>query len=355
MIECYALAGRSCVAVYAALMILMVVAGGRAAVDSYYEMCDASAAIAVDDSHFIVANDEDNILRIYNVNKAQPVRAFDLSGFLKIAYDDKSPESDIEGAARIGEYYFFITSHGRDKKGRLRRNRHRFFAVKIDDRLNVMPVGAPYRGLLDNLARTRAMQKLSLYDAYLPNDKKREKLAPKKNGVNIEGLAAIPGTEKLIIGFRNPIPHGKAILVVLENPLPVVLHGADPEFGQTALLDLGERGIRDIVFHAKLQKYVIIGGAPDGKKRSRLFLWSGFEQEQPRVAANVNFKQQKDFNPEALIVYDDHSAVQVLSDDGTLRLDDGAGGVCVCKELQDARLKKYRSLWIENSALVPEK
>jgi hypothetical protein len=45
-----------------------------------------------------------------------------------------------------------------------------------------------------------------------------EKLPPKaKGGLNIEGLAATPDQE-LLIGFRNPIPEDKALVLVLTNP-----------------------------------------------------------------------------------------------------------------------------------------
>lgn len=328
------------------LICLIVTSMTIADVSTYQEMCDASAAVAVDDSHFIVANDEDNVLRIYHINDSHPVRSRDLSQFLGITYDDKSPETDLEGAARIGDAIFFISSHGRDKKGRRRENRRQFFAVKVDDHFNIKPVGQPCHSLLDEMVQVKSLQKIDLYDSYLPKKKKVDKLAPKKNGVNIEALAAIPGTEKLIIGFRNPVPDGKALLIVLQNPLQVI-QGERPKFGDAVFLSLGDRGVRDIAFHAGLKKYLIIGGSFDGKNRSQLFAWSGQSRDAAQELAVVDFKKQNNFNPEAIIVYDNRAVVQLLSDDGAMSLSDGAGGFCKCKELDDPNKKFFRSLWLK--------
>src|SRR5262245_57999054 len=66
----------------------------------YRGMCDASAAIAVAPDLFVVACDEDNILRVYRRGNAEPVSQTDLTEFLEIKPDN--PEADLEGAARIG-------------------------------------------------------------------------------------------------------------------------------------------------------------------------------------------------------------------------------------------------------------
>ena len=331
-------------------VLLFAIALPLVAKDIYRGMCDASAAVAIDASHFIVANDEDNVLRIFHIDKEHPVRKYDMSGFLGISYDDKSPESDIEGAARIGEFIVFITSHGRDKKGRLRTNRHQLFAVKVDKQLNIIPVGKPYNSLMNDLTRVKSLKKISLYNAYLPNDKKEEKLAPKIAGVNIEGLASIPGTEQCIIGFRNPIPDEKALLIVLENPLQVLLDKEEPRFGKTMFLSLGNRGIRSIIFHPGLQKYVLVGGSSGSTNRSQLFLWSGEEKDQPDLIIG-GFSNADNYNPEAVILYPDSKMLQLLSDDGAILVNDGAGDACACKDLEEVERKTFRSRWIKESEL----
>src|SRR6185503_15218491 len=80
-------------------------------------MCDASAAVALGPDLFAVANDEDNAIRIYLAGKpGPPIQTVNLSTFLQ--FGRKSPELDLEGAARIGDRIYWITSHGRNQEGR---------------------------------------------------------------------------------------------------------------------------------------------------------------------------------------------------------------------------------------------
>lgn len=58
---------------------------------------------------FVVANDEDNVLRAYRLGEPAPVGEWDLNSFLKTAPKN---EVDIEGVARIGDVGYWISSHG---------------------------------------------------------------------------------------------------------------------------------------------------------------------------------------------------------------------------------------------------
>src|SRR4051812_47763733 len=92
-------------------------------------MCDASAAVALDDDLFAVANDEDNTIRVYHAAKGgPPVSSVDLSAFLRV--DPKFPETDLEGAAWLGDRIFWMASHGRNHDGKFRASRDRFFATR---------------------------------------------------------------------------------------------------------------------------------------------------------------------------------------------------------------------------------
>ena len=100
-------------------------------INTYPGMCDTSAAVAVAPTLFVVANDEDNVLRVYQRNKSDnPVTTFDLTSFLKP--DPEHPEADIEGATRIGERIYWITSHGTNKEGKPRPSRRRLFATEVN-------------------------------------------------------------------------------------------------------------------------------------------------------------------------------------------------------------------------------
>jgi len=293
--------------------------------------CDASAGVAVTSNLFIVANDEDNLLRVYRRDRAgPPVQSFQAGPFLHV--DPKKPETDLEGAACIGDRIYWITSHGRNRDGEARESRHRFFAttfqVSENGRVELKTVGRPYARLLADFASEPRLAKFSLLMASLR--------APKeKGGLNIEGLCATPNGE-LLIAFRNPIPDERALLVPLKNPSEL-LAGQRARFGDPVTLDLGGRGVRDIDWVGG--RYLIIAGPFDGKGRLHLYEWDGTGAE-PRKIPDTHFR---DMNPEALVVYPGSPAneFQMLSDDGTRKL---AGEDC--KNVKDPARKWFRSYWV---------
>src|SRR5689334_20447150 len=74
--------------------------------------CDASTATALSGDLFVVGNDEDNILRFYRTSRpGVPVQTYNLNPLF--SSKPKSPEADLEAAARLGSRIFFISSHGR--------------------------------------------------------------------------------------------------------------------------------------------------------------------------------------------------------------------------------------------------
>ena len=111
----------------------------------YSGSSDASAAVAVGDDMFVVADDENNILRIYKAGCGSgPLYSYDLTDFLNI--NPKHPEADIEAATIIEDRICWITSHGRNKDGKIRPNRYRFFATSVkteDKKIIISPLGKP--------------------------------------------------------------------------------------------------------------------------------------------------------------------------------------------------------------------
>jgi len=297
--------------------------------ERYPGMCDASGAVPITSNVFAVASDEDNVLRLYQSDHpSHPIREFDFNSFLEV--HGKSPEADLEAAARIGNRAFWIGSHGRNKNGRERQNRDRFFATDIrinGDDIDLVPVGQPYERLLDDFLEDPRLARFHLGEA--------SNYAPKEwDALNIEGLSATPDGH-LLVGFRNPIPEGRALLVPLLNPNEIV-QGKRARLGDPVQLDLGGLGIRDMAYYGG--SYIIIAGPYDGGRDFRLYHWSGGEA----APETIKTKHLNDYHPEAVLIYPEKGLLelQVLSDDGT-RLIDGIP----CKD-KPPEAQGFRSFWL---------
>jgi hypothetical protein len=292
---------------------------------AYLGTCDASAAVRLGSLLFVSASDEDYILRVYNRDApGMPCGTVDLAPFLKPADPDKEP--DIEGAAVVGDRIYWVTSHGRNKDREEQESRQRFFATSVavlDDDVRLVPVGRPYQHLLRDLIKTRALREFELERA--------STLAPEeRGGLNLEGLAPTPEGH-LLLGFRNPVPDGLALVVAIRNPADVIDRVAPAALAIAGRLDLGGRGIRAIEFVPESQTYLIIAGACDDAHDFRLYKWSGALRAEA-VALDVDVQ---DCKPEELIVTAVRGRtheLELLSDDG----DRDADG----KKCKKAKLEK---------------
>ena len=301
-------------------------------VTEYTGMCDASAAVAITASTFVVANDEDNILRFYRHDGRDrgPIQTFYLGPFLNL--DAKHPEADIEAAAQIGNRIYWMTSHARNRKAKRRASRHQFFATEVENiagRIVVTFVGQAYNALLDDMIHAPSLHRFALQEA--------SRLAAKHEGsLNIEGLSAKPDGS-LWIAFRSPVPDGKALLVTLSNP-EAVIDGESAIFGDVIQLALHGLGIRAMEYLDQMHAYIIVAGASGSGNEFKLFLWSGLASDDPLLIESVNLQG---LHPEAVIAYPiDGTAIQLLSDDGKQHV---AGTRC-----KDAAIaeRRFRSVWI---------
>lgn len=288
-------------------------------------MCDASAAVPIDAGHFVVASDEDNVLRVYALSGGAPTATVPLAGFLKTG----TRESDLEGAARIGDRIYWIASHGRNSSGKLRTERQRLFATDIvpgGATATFQPVGTPSTGLLPALVAAPALKGFGL-------DAAAERAPEAEGGLNIEGLAATPDG-RLLVGFRNPLIGGKALVVTLDNPAEIVA-GTAPAIGAVALVALGGRGIRSLERIG--DGYLIVAGPTADAGSFALYRWSGGAAD-PVAVPGVDFGTLR---PEALFAVAGSSEIQILSDDGGVKV----GGV-ECKSLPVAQ-QRFRGIAVK--------
>ncbi|MEK1928412.1 MAG: hypothetical protein AAAC47_01235 [Pararhizobium sp.] len=273
---------------------ILPVADAQAEPVDYIGICEASAAVALDDTHFVVASDETNTFQIYRRGLAKPVQALKFKSFLG------NEKSDIEAAARVGNNVYWISSFSRPGDGGNARDRSILAASRIaqtPDGPTLEPLGTPFEGLRGYL---------------------KKELHRPGTDINIEGLAATPEGD-LLIGFRAPLIDKMAPVLRLTNPAAVTERGEEPRFGKSHRLNLGDRGIRSIDWTGLLPAVYLVLAGPEidrgerdkGEKFS-LYSWGGGDQ--PPVKLPPNFP--RDFTAEALVFYPEKGLVQILSDDG---------------------------------------
>ncbi len=334
----------------------------------YQGTSDASAAAAISKDMFIVADDENNTLRVYKIEKGGlPICSCNLTDFLDVK--SQHPETDIEGAASIADRIYWITSHGRAKDGQLRPNRYRFFATTIkvqNGNVTITPIGRPCKTLIHQLIKTKNMHRLELDKATRFNKiltkKERKKLAPKEKGLNTEALCASADGKTLYIGFRNPLPVNSdthkpnALIVPLNNAAEVIEKQDEPIFGKPILWNLKGLGIRSMEHSPFHKAYFIIAGSYDEEPKFALYRWSEDENTQPVLVRQLSF-EKSDFTPEALIPFENSASLLLLSDDGSLAVKVAGphecmkgqfnkDGTCLNKFLLEANKKTFRAIWL---------
>jgi hypothetical protein len=319
--------------------------------------CDASAGVQITGEVFVVASDEDNVLRFYSwAAPGLPIAERDLSEFL----GGGGREADIEAAARVGTRIFWITSHGTNKRGKARPARRRFFATDLVSKAqlpDVLPIGVPYESLLEALALKLRLAELGLPDSIVPTQRRRPESALDHDGdqhpmgINIEGLAATDGAS-LLIAMRNPLVDDKAMVVPLHHPNALISGEASaPQLGEPILLDLGGLGIRAIQRVDSSATYLIAAG-PTGKgRRSRIFRWERATTDIIVPLENANLGS---LVPEAIVLDSNRQRALLLSDDGRRQVDVGDSGrcrklkdgLCECKHLLAPTDRSFRARWI---------
>jgi hypothetical protein len=295
-------------------------------VTTFQGSCDASGAVALDEQRFLAIDDEDDRVRIYHAELGgKPLRTLTFSPPLPKG-EGKRPEADLEGVARLGDEIYFLASHARRRSGKLDLHRRLFFATGLPqsgDELRL--IGEPYQRLLEDMIASPALARFDLRAA-------AERGPADPGGLNCEGLAAAAdGT--LLLGFRNPRPQGKAILVRLVNPREVI-RGQSARFDDARLLELGGLGIAALApFRGG---HLLLAGPVAEAAPFRLYNLPAESGPTAVAAADLS-----DLSPEGLFVPPTQRRVLVLSDDGRA-LRHGKR----CKKA-DASQKSFRGKWLE--------
>ena len=309
--------------------VLYLTQPGSAGPACYTGMCDASAVVSLGNDYFAVADDEETIIRVYSRHEGgRAAYALNVAPFLGLPR--RAAEVDLEGAAKLGDRIYWISSHGRNAEGKEQPSRCRFFATTgsiSNGVIDLQPVGRPYEGLLRDLVHDPRLAQFDLGAA-------AQRMPKAPDALNIEGLCATPDG-RLLIGFRNPIPGKQALIVPLLNPAEVIDGKQHARFGDPMLIDLGGLGIRSLAY--RRDRYWIVAGSYDGEMLSGLYEWHG-GADKPRPHG---FPELAGLNPEAITFFSEPEGdrLLVVSDDGTVKI-----GGKDCKRLKDPRLKRFRAV-----------
>ncbi|MEU0131612.1 hypothetical protein [Streptomyces sp. NPDC006289] len=306
---------------------------------------DASAAVDVGGGYAVVADDESNTLRLYDLAvSGGPVRTWDVASKL-----GAGKEIDIEGAARVGNTVYWTGSLGNNKDGEYKADRNTVFTTTVtgSGATTQLTVGGSYRKLRDDLVAWDEANGDRFGFAAGTEDGE----APKQiDGFNVEGLEFAPGsTTTAYLGFRAPLvppeSGGKALIVPVTNFDKVAGSGAKAVFGTPIELDLGGLTIRDIRKNTADQYLIVAGSweADDNADPYALYSWDGVAGHTPVQRAALPTTDPGGW--EAVVAVPDLTVpgarAQVITDAGAADL---YGDGTEAKDLDHAEWKKSRAV-----------
>jgi predicted extracellular nuclease len=330
---------------------------------------DASSAIALDDSWMLVADDEDQVLRLFNRSQSGlAVAGFDFSSSLGL---EGNSEVDLEASTRLGNTLYWLGSHGNNTSGADRSNRERLFATSLSGSGSSISLSflGDYRYLEDDLIAWDAANGNRLG---LAASAAAGVLPDQVAGFNIEGLCIAPDHSSAYLAFRAPTTpttsRDRALIIPVLNFTSLISSGGgtpgSAQFGSPISLDLGGRGIRSIDRNGSGEYLIIAGpsGAATGSAPVdfRLYSWTGYASDAPLLRQTDLTALQNSGSFEAIVAVPDalsaSTRLQVLSDNGDSIW---YGNGVISKDLEiengfDKNLQKFRSDWLSlGAAYVP--
>lgn len=316
-------------------------------------IADASAAIALDDNYMVIANDETNLLYVYDRNASGlPVKTFDFNQGNVLSLTDGAPsykEVDIEAGVRsvanAGRVYW-LGSMSNSSSFNDKPNRNRLFATTITG--TGSSTAFANAGSVNNLRQ----QLITWGDAngYAFSTSAAAGMDPKLiNGFNLEGMVFAPNNTTMYLGFRAPLvptaSRTKAVIVPIQNFEAWFNNGApagNATLGSPIELDLGNRGIRDII-KLSTGTYIIIAGNYDNFPiTGMLYKWSGIAGEAPVALPSFSINN---LNAEGVMEIFEGGVssltkLQVITDNGS---DDFYNTGAEAKDLTHDTYKKFSS------------
>ena len=237
-------------------------------ITQFHGASNASAALPMANGRVWVGDDKvPDRLRLYDANTGALVSEWKFPKALGNVYD-------IEGVTRVGNIAYWTTSGGKGNDI--------VFATLINADGTISQGDAGFLGKVSGF-QDQIQAKLGNVKVYSIDANQEKTLAEAmtssakdKSWYNIEGIVMKPGETTAYFALRAPLAtalgadgqHEALLIPVLnfKNLFPDENRNAPtadvPEIGTafTTIAGLGGRGIRDIVYHAEWNKFVVLGG-----------------------------------------------------------------------------------------------
>lgn len=314
---------------------------------------DASATIALDDDFMVMADDEKN--NLYVVNRKQsglPVKTFYFGDLLGLT--DGSPgdykEVDIESCVRsrttANKVYWLGSMSNAGSSNVYKVNSNKLFSTTITGTSTAtsFSVTGYYSGLRQRLIIWGDANGYNFTSSTASGHD-----AKTIDGFNVEGMTIGPDNTTLYIGFRAPLVptanRTKAVIAPLLNFETWFNNGSpsgNPTFGNPIELNLGGRGIRDIVRLSNGVFIIVAGNYDNTPVTGAIYKWTGNAADAAVQVTDLNIST---LNAEACLEINESSQLalnklQVISDNGSFEFyNDGTEA----KDLDYDNFKKYRS------------
>ena len=290
---------------------------------------DGSTAITTGTDYMWVADDENQIIRLYSTtNSGSPLKEINFNNDL-----GSSSEIDLEGSYRNGNNIYWMGSHTETSRSVI------FGTVETE---NGIQSTLAYTGKYTNLRND-----LISWDNNNGHGKGAKHYGLETT-LEIEGFSIDPNNiGGALLALRAPLVEGKALLIPITNLETIITEGGSANFGSPIELDLESHSFRSI--DCNEFGCVIIGGPVSNVTDFRLFTWNGNPEEKAELRAVDLMSRQLLGSYEGIAgipsepftgTNGDNLEIQLLVDMGTFNFyNDGSEA----KALPHAEWKKFKS------------
>jgi len=263
----------------------------------FYNIFEPSGVTTLDDGKVLIVEDDGNI-------KSLKLIEFDLDGKMvelgnlyipkKLKKKFKKIE-DLEAVTSKNGVVYAITSHSLSRYGKRKKSREKLIMFHYDD-----------SSMVDLFIYTHLKEELvkafpSLFTGILNID-----------DMDIEGLV-LDSDGGLLIGFRSPLSHFKAMVIKIKNPQEVLVNKEPIKFDKPIFLNLGGLGIRDITYDNQKDGFWIIAGDVNERGENfKLYFWDkksnklSFIKNQPDIGFAEGIAVVKNNQATSLFIVEDN-------------------------------------------------